>query len=169
MILLAESRLSNEFILKFDVAKGCVLFLFSLLYKDSHIHTFWSTKAHVCIYNGVNIFCIWYCSTCSSIVRVLNCANVIIKIGMISYGKSRFFGFQIIVIIIPPITVLNITYHCVVWNELWFIQYLRLCLLQKDKSIQQLFEKAEQSCNTSIQVSILNKSWITTNDIATYR
>lgn len=90
MILLAESRLSNEFILKFDVAKGCVLFLFSLLYKDSHIHT----KAHVCIYNGVNIFCIWYCSTCSSIVRVLNCVNVIIKIGMISYGKSRFLVFR---------------------------------------------------------------------------
>ena len=47
MILLAESRLSNEFILKFDVAKGCVLFLFSLLYKDSHIHI--EAQKHMCV------------------------------------------------------------------------------------------------------------------------
>ena len=80
--------------------KGVFYFCF---YYFKKTHTNFDTQKHMCVGNGVNIFRAWYCSTCSSIVRVLNCANVIIKIGMISYGKSRFLVFQIIVIIIPPI------------------------------------------------------------------
>ena len=107
--------------------KGVFYFCFHYFTKT---HTNFDAQKHMCVGNGVNIFRIWYCSTCSSIVRFLNCANVIIKIGMISYGKSRFLVFQIILIIIPPIIILIITYHCVVWNELWFIYNLRLCLLK---------------------------------------
>ena len=49
--MFVESRLSNEFILKSDVAKGCVLFLFPLLYKGSHKFA----QKHMCVGNGVNI------------------------------------------------------------------------------------------------------------------